>query len=58
MQILITIITITAMLFLLIKEVYDPLKIFILAVSIFLLMGAITIDEAVSGFSNKGVLAQ
>ncbi len=57
MEILLTIIIITIMLFLLIKEVFDPLKIFIIVVTIFLMLGAITIDEAVSGFSNKGVLS-
>ncbi len=57
MQIIITLITLVVMLYLLVKEVFDPLKIFVLAVSVFLLIGAITIDEAVQGFSNKGVLA-
>ncbi len=57
MDILLTIIIITTMLFLLIKEIYDPLKVFTLVVAAFLLMGAITLDEAVAGFSNKGVLA-
>ncbi len=56
MEILVTIITLSLMLILLVKEVFDPLKTFIIIVSIFLMMGAITIDEAVSGFSNKGVL--
>ncbi len=57
MQILFTILTISIMLFLLIKEIFDPLKIFTLTVAIFLLIGAISLDEAISGFSNKGVLA-
>ncbi len=57
MEIVITLITLVVMLYLLVKEVFDPLKIFVLAVSVFLLIGAITIDEAIAGFSNKGVLA-
>lgn len=57
MPILITITTIIAMLLLLIREVYDPLKVFLLAITVFLLAGYITIDEVVAGFSNKGVLA-
>ncbi len=56
MEIVITIITIVLMLFLLIKEIYDPLKVFLLAVTIFLISGIVSIDEAVGGFSNKGVL--
>ncbi len=56
MEILITIITIILMLFLLIREIYDPLKVFVLAVVIFLISGVINIDESVAGFSNKGVL--
>lgn len=57
MPILITMATIIGMLILLIKEVYDSLKVFALAVSVFLIAGYISIDEAVVGFSNKGVLA-
>ncbi len=57
MPIIITSLTILIMLILLIKEIFDPLKVFILAVSVFLVAGYITIDEAVVGFSNKGVLA-
>ncbi len=57
MQILLTISIISIMLILLIKEVFDPLKVFTLVVTVFLLMGAITLDEAIAGFSNKGVLA-
>ncbi len=57
MSIFITIITITVMLVFLIKEIYDPLKIFSIVVTVFLICGYITLDEAVAGFSNKGVLA-
>jgi len=57
MPILITIITILVMLLLLIKEVYDQSKVFVLAITVFLIAGYINIDEAVEGFSNKGVLA-
>ncbi len=57
MQVLLTIILIILMLVLLIKDVFDPLKIFTLVVAVFLLMGAITLDEAIAGFSNKSVLA-
>ncbi len=57
MEVLFTILIIIAMLVLLVKDVYDPLKVFTLVVAIFLLMGAITLDEAVDGFSNKSVLA-
>lgn len=44
------------MLLLLVKEVYDPLKVFVLAITVFLVAGYINIDEAVAGFSNEGVL--
>ncbi len=57
MAIVITILTIIVMMVLLVNEVYDPLKVFILAIALFLIAGYISIDEAVSGFSNKGVLA-
>ncbi len=56
-QVAITIIILVLMLYLLIREIFDPLKIFVLVVTLFLVMGTITIDEAVAGFSNKGVLA-
>ncbi len=57
MPILVTTSTILVMLFLLIKEIYDPLKVFTLANTVFLIAGYINIDEVVAGFSNKGVLA-
>ncbi len=56
MEITITIIVIILMLLLLIKEIYDPLKVFALAVTVFLIFGIISVNESVAGFSNKGVL--
>lgn len=53
----ITIIIILAMVVTLIFEIYDSLKIFIIVTTVFLLLGFITIDEAVAGFSNKGVIS-
>jgi di/tricarboxylate transporter len=49
--------TIIAMFVLLVREIYDPLKVFVVAITVFLVAGYIDIDEVVSGFSNKGVLA-
>jgi len=57
MAILITALTVIGMIILLLMEMYDPLKIFIMAVAVFLLFGYVSIDEAVAGFSNKGVLS-
>lgn len=45
------------MMVLLLNEVYDPLKTFTMAVAGFLLLGFISVDETVAGFSNKGVLS-
>ncbi len=57
MDILITILILLGMVTLLIREIYDPLKIFVIVVALFLLCGFISIDEAVTGFSNRGVLS-
>ena len=57
MPVLITVLIIGMMMVLLINEIYDPLKTFTLAVAIFLALGYVRIDEAVAGFSNKGVLS-
>ncbi len=57
MAVLLTFIILLVMMLLLLNEVYDPLKTFTMAVAVFLLLGYISIDETVSGFSNKGVLS-
>jgi len=56
MEILVTLITVAVMLYVLVKELYDPLKVFSLVLVLFLTLGYISVDEAVAGFSNKGVL--
>ncbi len=57
MEVLITFIILIVMILLLIFETYDPLKIFAMVVAVFLALGYITVDEAIMGFSNKGVLS-
>lgn len=56
MEIFITITIIIIMLVLLVREMFEPIIIFLIVVSVFLLLGYISLDEAISGFSNKGVL--
>lgn len=48
--------TLVIMLFILAKEISDPLKVFFIVTSLFLFLGYISIDEVISGFSNKGVI--
>ena len=55
-EIALTLFVIVIMLYLLVTEKMTPLVIFFLGVNIFLLTGIINIDEAIAGFSNKGVL--
>lgn len=57
MSVFITSAVIIIMLILLIKEVYDPLKVFVLVIATFLILGYISIEEVTSGFSNAGVLS-
>ena len=52
-----TLIIVFLMLVVLIREWADSLIVFLVVVTLFLLLGYINLDEAVSGFSNKGVLA-
>jgi di/tricarboxylate transporter len=57
MSALITLSIIIILLILLALERVDALKLFIIVSALFLLLGYITLDELVEGFSNKGILA-
>ena len=54
---IITLGIIIALLILLALERVDALKLFIIASALFLVLGYISLDELVEGFSNKGILA-
>ncbi len=55
-EIVLTIIVVITMMIILMLEKFDPLIVFFLAVTIFLVTDIISTDEAIAGFANKGVL--
>ena len=56
MQELMAIVVIIIMFFLLVRNMFEPVVIFIAGSVVFISTGIISIDEALSGFSNKGVI--